>query len=94
MMVMNVTTATSAFGRWRSLLLRVLWVGTSSLLGVGTVGAIVVWAAFSIPWEVPDPPELSGPSVVTDADGNELAVPPGKVWVSLVPDDDGLSITE
>lgn len=31
---------------------------------------------------------------LTDADGNEIAVPPGKVWVSLVPDDDGLSITE
>lgn len=31
---------------------------------------------------------------LTDADGDEIAVPPGKVWVSLVPADDGLSITE
>lgn len=31
---------------------------------------------------------------LTDADGNEITVPPGKVWVSLVPDDDGLSISE
>lgn len=31
---------------------------------------------------------------LTDADGNEMAVPPGKVWVSLVPADDGLEITE
>ena len=70
---MTVTTATSPFGRWRSLLVRVVWVGVSSLLGIGTVGAIVVAAAFSIPWHVPEPPELSGPSVVTAADGTELA---------------------
>lgn len=29
-----------------------------------------------------------------DADGNEIAVPPGKIWVSFVPDDDGLRLTE
>lgn len=31
---------------------------------------------------------------LTDADGNVLAVPPGKIWVSLVPDNNGLQITE
>lgn len=31
---------------------------------------------------------------LTDADGNEIDVAPGKVWVSLVPADDGLEITE
>ena len=69
---MTATTA-QALRRWRSLLVRVLWVGLSSVLGVGTVGAIVVWAAFTIPWDVPEPPPLSGPSVVTAADGTEIA---------------------
>jgi hypothetical protein len=31
---------------------------------------------------------------LSDADGNEIAVPPGKVWVSLVPTNSGLTITE
>lgn len=31
---------------------------------------------------------------LTDAEGNEIAVPPGKIWVSLVPAHRGLTITE
>ncbi len=70
---MMASTAPSTRARWRSLLLRALWVGVSSLVGVGTVGALVVWAALAIEWDVPEPPVLSGPSVVTAADGTELA---------------------
>ncbi len=70
---MMASTAPSSTGPWRSLLLRFVWVGVSSVAGVGTVGAIVVWAALTIPWDVPEPPVLSGPSVVTAADGTELA---------------------
>jgi hypothetical protein len=28
---------------------------------------------------------------LTDADGNNIAVPPGQVWISLVPDIGGLT---
>ena len=31
---------------------------------------------------------------LTDADGNVIAVPPGQVWVSLVPSGSGLTVTE
>lgn len=38
--------------------------------------------------------ELTEWFTLTDADGNVIAVPPGKIWVSLVPSNDGLEITE
>lgn len=38
--------------------------------------------------------ELTDWFTLTDADGNVIKVPPGKVWVSLVPAGQGLDITE
>lgn len=38
--------------------------------------------------------ELTDWFTLTDADGNVIAVPPGKIWVSLVPSNSGLAITE
>lgn len=38
--------------------------------------------------------ELTDWFTLTDADGNVMNVPPGKVWVSLVPSSRGLTITE
>jgi hypothetical protein len=38
--------------------------------------------------------ELTDWFTLTDEDGNTMNVPPGKVWVSLVPTSDGLTITE
>ena len=38
--------------------------------------------------------ELTDWFTLTDADGNVMTVPPGKVWVSLVPTGSGLTVTE
>jgi len=38
--------------------------------------------------------EMTDWFTLTDADGNVIAVPPGQVWVSLVPSGSGLTVTE
>jgi len=38
--------------------------------------------------------ELTDWFTLTDADGNVIPVPPGKVWVSLVPTNSGLTVTD
>jgi hypothetical protein len=38
--------------------------------------------------------EMTDWFTLTDADGNVIPVPPGKIWVSLVPSGSGLTVTE
>ncbi|HEU4894465.1 MAG TPA: DUF3048 C-terminal domain-containing protein, partial [Acidimicrobiia bacterium] len=38
--------------------------------------------------------EMTDWFTLTDADGNVIDVPPGKIWVSLVPSGSGLTVTE
>jgi hypothetical protein len=38
--------------------------------------------------------EMTDWFTLTDADGNVITVPPGKIWVSLVPSGSGLTVTE
>jgi hypothetical protein len=38
--------------------------------------------------------EMTDWFTLTDEDGNVIAVPPGQVWLSLVPSGSGLTVTE
>jgi membrane peptidoglycan carboxypeptidase len=66
------TRSTPPSRRWRVL----LRLGVGALGTLGSVAVLLLffaWLAVRVPWEVPDRAALTGPTVVVDRDGNELA---------------------
>ncbi|MBW3658143.1 MAG: penicillin-binding protein [Actinobacteria bacterium] len=57
----------------RSLLRRVVLVGTSAVLAVTALVALFAWLALTIQWRVPDPGALSGPTEMQSRDGTVIA---------------------
>ena len=53
--------------------LRLLVGGLAALVTVVGLLLFLAWIAVRIAWELPDPAALTGPTVVVDRDGNELA---------------------
>ena len=53
--------------------LRLVVVGLSAVIAVALLLLFLAWIALRIPWQVPEVTELSGPTVVTDRNGEVLA---------------------
>lgn len=72
----------------RQIVVRVAWIGTSSLLSVVGLVAFFAWLALNVRWEIPDPAALTAPTTIRAADGTVLARLTSEVDRRIVPIDE------